>query len=150
MVCTMHIHMHSFSVLFSKHLFLKSRGMPARQSSTTVYVVHWNTSLRGRGNKCSAFAVLLPALPRVLASEQERITVAYHKIFLYHCNLKCTNHCFPAPASCQGDDRRLIDLMSLHFHLVFNFQSFIDLLLLAITPGYVIATRAVVFSSSIS
>lgn len=34
--------------------------------------------------------------------------------------------------------------MSLHFHLVFNFQSFIDLLLLAVTPGYVTATGALV------
>lgn len=73
MACRMHARLLSFSALFSKRLFLKSREMPARQSSTTVYVVHRNTRLRGRGNKSSAFVVLLQALPRALASKQERI-----------------------------------------------------------------------------
>lgn len=35
-VCTMHTHLLSFSVLFSKHLFLQGRGVAARQSSTTM------------------------------------------------------------------------------------------------------------------
>lgn len=70
--------------------------------------------------------------------------VAYHKIILFRGNVRGTNCCFPASAPRQGDDPHRMDLMSLHFHLVFNFQPFIDLLLLAITTGYVIATRAVV------
>lgn len=69
MAGTMHTLLYSFSASFVNTS--QKLGDATRPSSTTVRIVHRNTSLGGRG-KHPAAAVLLCAAPRALTIEQER------------------------------------------------------------------------------